>query len=110
MHNHYFPSLSSHSSLQNLSPEERHEWIKNRAYFISEARKESGRPGDATSDWHQASLEIMAQAELEEVALLVFLELNPLATASLHLALSAAGQFPSSGPGVVSRKYVEQPR
>ena len=96
MHSQDFPSLSSHSSLRNLSPIDRHEWIKNRAYFISENRKESGKPGDPISDWFQASLEIMAQEELEELALLVFLELKAVQTVPLDRAYSAPVQFPAS--------------
>jgi len=97
MHNtHDLPSPASHSSLRNLSQKEQQEWIKTRAYFISENRKKSGRPGDATSDWLQASVEIMAEAELEELALLVFLELKHVAKAPLDGVPFAAVPFPAS--------------
>jgi hypothetical protein len=40
-----------------------YEKVQLRAYFIGERRKRLGIPGDETSDWVQAEIEIKAESE-----------------------------------------------
>jgi hypothetical protein len=48
-------------SRSKKAEEPNYEQLQLRAYFIAEQRKSLGIPGDATSDWVQAELEIKAE-------------------------------------------------
>ena len=45
----------------NKAKEPSYEQVQLRAYFIGERRKSLGIPGDETSDWVQAELELKAE-------------------------------------------------
>ncbi len=48
-------------SSKGKAKEPSYEQVQLRAYFIGERRKSMGIPGDETSDWVQAELEIKAE-------------------------------------------------
>ena len=49
--------------LSSRTKELTYEQVQLRAYFIGERRKSLGIPGDETSDWVQAELELKAELE-----------------------------------------------
>jgi len=53
--------LTKRSVRSSKAKEPSYEQVQLRAYFIGERRKSLGIPGDETSDWVQAELELKAE-------------------------------------------------